>query len=293
MITVKLKGGLGNQLFQYAFGRAVSLKLETPLVLDISGYQNQSEIDTKREYQLQHFNLQAVISNETKVNKLDSIKNIFEKIKNKIKDTANPYSAFSFEPKNLDVKDGTYLEGFWQSEKYFKDIENILRSDLTLKNKIGEKAKLFKSRIKQVEDNGGISASVHIRHGDYMTNKYANSYHGVLDLSYYQKAISTLQSKLCGKTLVLFIFSDDIAWVKENLKTEIPFVCVSRPEILDHEELFLMSQCHHNIIANSSFSWWGAWLNPKDDKIVISPKRWVKDSTVNTSDVTPLDWIRV
>ena len=289
MITVKLKGGLGNQLFQYAFGRAVSLKLETPLKLDISGYRHQSEIDTPRQFQVDCFNLQAEVSDTGKNSSISFLKRIFSKIK----DTTSPYSEYTFDPKNLNVKDGSILEGFWQSEKYFSNIETVLRYDLTLKDKLGTKAKLFKDRIKQVGENGGISASVHIRRMDYVTNKYANTYHGALDMTYYQKAISTLQIKLSGKPLVLFVFSDDISWVKENLKTEVPFVCVSRPEILDQEELILMSQCNHNIIANSSFSWWGAWLNPKKDKIIISPKRWVKDSKINTSDVVPLDWIRI
>lgn len=293
MITVKLRGGLGNQLFQYAFGRAVSLKLETPLVLDISGFEHQSESETEREFQLNCFNIQASISNNINESKIDFIKKHIDKIKNVIKNTANPYNGYIFEPKNLEAKDGSVLEGSWQSEKYFSDIETILRYDIALKEKLGSKAKLFKDRIKQVEDNGGVSTSMHIRRCDYITNKYANAYHGVLDMTYYQKAISTLQSKLCGKQLVLFVFSDDITWVKENFKTEVPYVCVSRDEISDSEDMFLMSQCNHNIITNSSFSWWGAWLNPSKNKIVIAPKRWVKDSRANTNDVTPLDWIKI
>lgn len=293
MITVKLKGGLGNQLFQYAYGRAVSLKLETPLVLDISGYNDQSEIDTQREFQLECFNLQAAVSNNSRDTKIDSIKKLMEKVKGVVKNTLNPFDGYIFDPKNLQIKDGAHLDGSWQSEKYFADIETTLRYDLVLREKLGSKATLFKDRIKQVEDNGGVSTSVHIRRTDYVTNKYANTYHGVLDMTYYQKAISTLQSKLCGKQLVLFIFSDDIDWVKENLKTDVPYVCVSRPEIADYEELYLMSCCGHNIIANSSFGWWGAWLNPRKDRIVIAPKRWVKDHRANTNDVIPLDWIKI
>lgn len=293
MITVKLKGGLGNQLFQYAYSRAISLKLETPLFLDVSGYEDQSEIDTHREFQLECFNIQATILDGADHNKIVFLKNKIEKMIGSIKNILNPYSGYIFDPKNLDIKDESHLEGFWQSEKYFSDIETILRYDLVLKEKLGPKAKLFKDRIKQVEENGGISTSIHIRRTDYVTNKYANTYHGVLDLTYYQKAISILQSKLCGKQLVLFIFSDDIAWVKQNFKTEIPYVCVSRPEIQDCEDMILMSMCNHNIIANSSFSWWGAWINPRKDKIVIAPKRWIRDVRANTNDVTPLDWIKI
>ena len=293
MITVKLKGGLGNQLFQYAFGRAISLKLETPLRLDLSHYKSQEAKDTNRYYQLDKFHIQADITDFKENGKIKTIHDLFKKIKSKIKNTASPYSNYAFNPDDLNVKDESILEGFWQSEKYFKDIEMVLRHDLRIKDKLGTKAAVFKDRIKQVKDHGGVSASLHIRRGDYVTNKYANVYHGLLDLSYYQRAISTIQAKLCHKPLVLFIFSDDIAWVKENLKTETPYVCVSRPEIQDHEELLLMSLCDHNIIANSSFSWWGAWLNASKNKIVVAPKNWVKDPLANTSDVVPFDWIRV
>jgi hypothetical protein len=293
MITVKLKGGLGNQLFQYAFGRAVSLKLETPLNLDITAFDNPDEMETERDFGLNCFNIQAKILNESSVSKVDFVKSKIDKTIRLIKNTLNPYSGYIFEPKNLEAKENATLEGSWQTEKYFSEIETILRYDLTLKNKLSPKAKLFKDRIKQVEDNGGVSTSLHIRRGDYVTDKYANTYHGVLDMTYYQKAISTLQSKLCGKQLVLFVFSDDISWVKENLKTEVPYVCVSRPEISDYEDMYLMSQCNHNIIANSSFSWWGAWLNPRKDKIIIAPKRWIKDPRANTNDVTPLDWLKI
>lgn len=293
MITVKLKGGLGNQLFQYAFGRAVSLKLETPLVLDISNYDEQFETETPRDFQINCFNLQAKIANIKDESKIGNIKRFLDKVKQKIKSTTNPYFDYIFDPKSLDIKDGSYLEGHWQSEKYFSDIETILRYDLNLKDNLSEKAKLFADRIKQVDDNGGVSVSLHIRRTDYVTDKYANAYHGLLDLTYYHKAISTIAAKLCGKPIVLFIFSDDIVWVKENFKTETPFVCVSRPEILDQEDLILMSKCKHNIIANSSFSWWGAWLNSNKNKIIIAPKRWVKDSRANTNDVTPLDWIKI
>ncbi len=293
MITVKLKGGLGNQLFQYAFGRAVSLKLETPLILDVSQFEDQEFGDLYREFQLNCFNIQAKISNTNSDSKLDLVKGYFDKILHTIKNTANPYNGYIFEPKNLEAKDGSTLNGTWQSEKYFADIETTLRHDLVLKEKLGEKTKLFRDRIKQVDDNGGVSTSLHIRRCDFVTDKYTNAYHGILDMTYYHKAISTLQSKLCGKQLVLFVFSDDIAWVRENLKTEVPYICVSRPEIKDEEDMYLMSQCSHNIIANSSFSWWGAWLNPRKTKIVIAPKRWIRDPRANTNDVTPLDWIKI
>ena len=292
MITVKLQGGLGNQMFQYAFGRAISLKLETPLLLDISGYEHQAAIDTKRYFQLSCYNIQAeaISQPQSKINKISSI---IKKIKGVLSNRTNPYSGYMFDPKYLNTKDGAYLEGFWQTEKYFKGIETILRSDFSLKEKLGEKAKLYKTRIKQVQDNGGVAVSMHVRRSDYITNSNANNYHGALDLTYYTRAISHIEAKLCKKPMVIFVFSDDIAWVKENFKTETPIVYVSRPEIKDYEELFLMSQCDHNMIANSSFSWWGAWLNPKKDKIVVAPKRWVKDPKANTNDVVPLDWVRL
>jgi len=136
------------------------------------------------------------------------------------------------------------------------------------------------------------SISLHIRRGDYVSNVYTNSVHGTCSLDYYQQAVTLLESKLNNPHF--FIFSDDLAWAKEHLSfiENVTFVELD-VNIPDHDEMFLMSQCLHHIIANSSFSWWGAWLNKNLDKIVIAPKRWFIDETYNTSDLIPDAWIRL
>ncbi len=136
------------------------------------------------------------------------------------------------------------------------------------------------------------SVSLHIRRGDYVSNKVTNQVHGVCDLNYYSHAISYIAERISNTHL--FVFSDDPEWAKGNLKTEIPtfFVDNNRAD-KDYEDLKLMRQCKHNIIANSSFSWWGAWLNQNAGKIVIAPKKWFNDKSINTKDLIPEKWIRL
>ena len=134
------------------------------------------------------------------------------------------------------------------------------------------------------------AVSVHVRRGDYVNNKNANAFHGVCSPEYYRKAIELIAKRVDSPKY--FVFSDDIEWVKEHI--EIPnAVFVSQKDIADHEELVLMSKCKHAIIANSSFSWWGAWLNANPNKLVIAPKQWVSDSRVNTVDAIPAEWVRI
>jgi hypothetical protein len=124
-----------------------------------------------------------------------------------------------------------------------------------------------------------------------VANKNANAHHGTCTLDYYHEAIKIMKEKI--KNPYFFIFSDDIPWVKENLKIDGDAFFITGKKIKDHEEMFLMSRCKHNIIANSSFSWWGAWLNNNPEKIVIAPKRWFNNEKINTSDLVPDNWLRI
>jgi hypothetical protein len=134
--------------------------------------------------------------------------------------------------------------------------------------------------------------SLHIRRGDYVSNKSTLQFHGLLEMDYYLQAISQIKEK--EKAIELFVFSDDLAWCQShlNLSEKIHFVDVNSKRDF-HFDLFLMSHCKHNIIANSSFSWWGAWLNKNSEKIVIAPKKWLADTSVNTKDIIPSTWIQI
>jgi hypothetical protein len=256
MIITKLQGGLGNQLFQWAYGKSLAVKHNTNLFLDTSFYSNQIG-NTPRSYELNkfpNFNHQ----------------NTEVEPKSTIKVNDNFYhNELSYN------QDYNYeLDGFWQSEKYFLNISDLVREQLQPTNQIIEKLK------KHINGN---SISLHIRRTDYVTS---NGYHPVQSIDYYNKAL-----EIIGDYDQLLIFSDDINWCKENLNYKNMVFIENQTNI---EDMWLMSLCNHNIIANSSFSWWGAWLNKNEDKIVIAPKNWFGDFTnLNSLDIFANNWITI
>ncbi|MDE2188786.1 MAG: alpha-1,2-fucosyltransferase [Patescibacteria group bacterium] len=294
MIIINLKGGLGNQLFQYAAGRALSLRQENktgikvPIKLDITGYGKDNGIDTVRRYSLEPFNTRASIANRDEIRRLKYPFGVVSKgwrfFKAKILRQFNT----GFVPRIFNTKGPIYLDGFFQTEKYFLDTEKEIRSDLTLKNPFSVKAQGISAQIEKTVN----SVSIHVRRGDYVTDAKTNQHHGTCGHEYYSKALEYIASKI-GTDFTVFVFSDDIEWVNKNLPLPYPAVYVSSPDIPDYEELILMSQCHNHIIANSSFSWWGAWLNPHADKIVVAPKQWVRTGKDAMKDIVPNSWIRL
>ena len=290
MIITRLIGGLGNQMFQYVTGRRAAYINKTKLKLDIKGYENQVGM-TPRKYCLDIFNIQENFASETEINKLK--KNTFtQKVLKSIHPVFfnNSYikeKHFHFDPDILKISDSSCLEGYWQSEKYFKDIEKIIHKEFTFKHKLDAANRKTISRIKNCD-----SVSIHIRRGDYVSNKQINTFHGICDLDYYNQAIEYVASKI--KSPYFFVFSDDIQWTKQNLILKYPCAYVDHNiGKKDYEDMRLMSMCKHNIIANSSFSWWGAWLNRNPNKIVIAPKKWFKNKSINTKDLIPQSWIKI
>ncbi len=258
--VIAIKGGLGNQLFQYAHGLKLSIIDKADVVFDTSFFETDSK-DTSRPFLLDKFNISSFQFVPIK----ESIfKRLHEKIQLKLT--------------------GDYK--YFQSEKYFVEVKDEVRKQFTLKNPLSPAADEMMRNI-QAEKN---SVALHIRRGDYATNTQTNSFHGLCDLQYYYEAVAYFKSKL--ENPLFFIFSDDIQWVKNNLHME-RNIFVSNPNILDYEELALMSACSHNIIANSSFSWWGAYLNPNFNKIVIAPKQWTNKKTSNELEILPKEWIQM
>ncbi len=286
MIIIKLQGGLGNQMFQYALGKKL-ISNNTTVKFDISWYKKYP----KRTYALKHFNIVEHIASNKEVKKLRKYRKkgrLLAFFHNYFIADDSVYikqKQFEFNSEILKIKDPSYLDGHWQSEKYFGDAKDIIRKEFTLKNEPSNFFNKITKNIKEVD-----SISLHIRRGDYITEKVQKTL-TLCSLEYYQKAIQKIADKI--ENPIFFIFSDDIKWVKENLKIEYPMIFVSSDELKDYEELILMSKCKHNIIANSSFSWWGAWLNNNPNKIVITPKKWFKDTSKNTKDLIPKSWIRL
>jgi len=292
MIAVKLMGGLGNQLFQYAAGRALSIKHNTQLFLDTSFLEADPKNSyTKRNYELDCFSIQSEKCPENILNSIASQNesSIWNRVRKKIglADKIKLYTeqGHQFNEQFKVLSDNTHLTGFWQSELYFADIEEILREDLNIKQEYLNGIETYLSLI-----NNGISVSLHVRRGDYVNLKSASDFHGVCGLDHYAAALRLMNEK--HKNLNVFVFSDDIAWCKENLM--IPNDnkhYVSTDSAV--KDLYLMQKCNHHIIANSSFSWWGAWLNPRKEKTIIAPGKWFNDSAINTKDIIPHSWIQI
>ncbi|MFZ5437831.1 MAG: alpha-1,2-fucosyltransferase [Patescibacteria group bacterium] len=295
MIISRLNGGLGNQMFQYAVGRVVSYLNKTDYFLDLSLYDNQQEVDTPRSYELHTFNnIKATPANKhllekfTKPNKLKLLLNHYLKLKlhayppNWIKENGH-----NFYSNILRLRGDYLLDGYWQTEKYFKKYRNLILEDFTFPKKTSKKNREI---IKEIIKNQAIS--LHVRRGDYVSNKLTNAYHGVVPLTYYKQAINLLAKKITKPLFV--VFSDDPQWCKDNLPVP------KNSLFVDHnkgkqsfEDMRLMSLCKHNIIANSSFSWWGAWLNQNKNKIVVAPDPWFKNKNSNTTDIIPNNWIKI
>lgn len=284
MLITQLTGGIGNQMFQYAASKAQANRLGTGLYLDKTHFQT-TPLGKKnlRQYELDVFNIKESFKSPA-----------FHWVKKYLK-TAKVYAGFdTFKEKHVhvhqdffDIKDNTYIEGFFQSEKYFKEFEKEIRKDLTFRTELQDDNQSLFKKIKTVN-----AISLHVRRGDYVSNSETNQTHGVCSLEYYQKAISKIESKV--STPYFFLFSDEPEWVQQNLKLTHPFKIVNHNEGENSfEDMRLMSNCQHHIIANSSFSWWGAWLNNNKNKIVIAPKEWFADKKHDTSDIIPNTWLKV
>jgi len=282
MITTRLKGGLGNQMFQYAVARAVTQKNDQNLALDISWFKAQD----KREFSLAGFNLKGEIVDLNLWQSLTYSSNFLKYITNDKKTYINEQKEFSFDPSIFSASGDTLMEGYWQHPLYFSSVEEIIREDFTLKRGFGKEAESIKRQIENSQ-----SVSVHLRRGDYVEDDKINKIYKVCSQDYYSYAIKLIENDI--ESPHLFIFSDDINWVKENMNFKHQVTYVSQKGLSDIEELVLMSYCKHNIIANSTFSWWAAWLNENTSKLVITPLKWFNDSERSSQCLIPNSWKRI
>lgn len=296
MIVTRLSYGLANQMFQYAAGRALALRNKQPLKLDLSFFDS-STTDNRsahEEYGLKIFKgieqIGVMPSEE-----VHSIRSRYEdklvyRSLNKFKKTLGlqPLYTYCWEREllkfEIDVlsKKGKliYLNSYFQNELYFRDMEEVIRADFEFKEAAIDKLNAGLGQKMQSEE----SVSVHIRRGDYVGVRF------VAPIEYYQNALAYLTSKLRSPSF--YIFSDDPEWAKANLNIEGNSSYITHNVASEsYKDMYLMSQCKHNIIANSSFSWWGAWLNNHKDKIVVSPTEWFPERGVSASDVVPATWL--
>lgn len=267
MIIVKILGGLGNQMFQYSMGKYLAVKHNTELRLNLAGFESYKTW----KFELDNLNVDYKIYKQSFFKKY---KRIDEK-------------HFHFDADMLNMSDNIYIVGYWQSEKYFKTIREHLLKDFSVKSAINKENQDILNLI-----NSTNSVSLHVRRGDYLTNPSASTLHGTCTVEYYNNAIQYIARSV--ENPHFFLFSDDIEWVVENIKCDHPVKAVDINTIDNgYDDLRLMMNCKHNIIANSSFSWWGAWLNNNPDKIVIAPERWFLTDEYSAEDVVPEEWIKL
>ena len=295
MIITKLMGGLGNQMFQYAAARSLALEKNTWVYLDPSFlYEDSTGKWTQREYELGVFNIKYKFERSGRINFLRRLDT--SRVWRKMSKTVLwpfPFQHFAepdakFHPEVFSYPRNTYLYGYFQSEKYFIKHAETIRRDFSFVEEAKERNAETLASIRSSN-----SVSVHVRRGDYVTLKSASEFHGMMGLDYYRAGTEFIMSRMQGDP-EFFIFSDEPEWVKANLKVPGKATYIDwNSGKASFEDMRLMSNCRHHVIANSSFSWWGAWLNPDKEKMVVAPKLWFSDSKRDSSDIIPETWTRM
>jgi len=297
MIIIGIYGGLGNQMFQYACGKVIANKLAVELKLDISLVSDRTPTEnfTLREYELGVFKIDEQLASLSEVrrfvpnlwNATYFTKKLF-KVKRILTNKELYYekAKFKYENQINYIKDNTYIHGYFQTDKYFNSIKTELLNIFSLRKEIDQ---LNISLISKMKNENSVS--IHIRRGDYHCSTFE-----LLDIStYYSKAIEIIKDKV--KNPVFYIFSNDTFWTEQHFSSfdiKKTFVKNNTGEN-SYMDMILMSKCKHNICANSSFSWWGAWLNENQKRIVIVPKKWFKSGEFidNTYDLIPASWLQI
>ncbi len=290
MLISNIIGGLGNQMFQYAAGRSLSLAKGVEFRLDLSDF---SGYGLHQGFELQRvFNCPVLTATTSDVQAIlgwqtsPIIRRLLAKpalsMFRRSGFVVEPH--FNYWPGICEISSDSYLLGYWQSEKYFIDAANEIRTDLTFKSPLSSKNAELAAAIRL-----GNSISLHVRRGDYTSNPKTTATHGLCSLEYYRSAIQYVIERVERPSF--YIFSDDPAWVRENMKIGYPSVYVDHNHGAEsYNDMRLMGLCKHHIIANSSFSWWGAWLNPDSEKIVVAPRKWFANNN-DVSDLFPSGWV--
>jgi hypothetical protein len=294
LVIARMIGGLGNQMFQYASGRALALRCGADLKLDLSGFATYS----RRRYELDTLPICAAVATDAELagfgvdpkRRSGFIDRVRRKLRIPVGSRGGPVYRephFHFDPAMVALDAPVYLDGYWQSEKYFADCQDAVRRELTPVAPLERDNAVMAT---QIEARNAVS--LHVRRGDYVSDPTTNNYHGTCSLDYYRGAVEHVVAHT--ENAHLFVFSDDPGWAQHNLRLPVAatFVTANSADrgCLDMQ---LMSRCRHHILANSSFSWWGAWLNPSPGKIVVAPRRWFNAARSDTRDLLPPAWVRL
>lgn len=292
-VTIRLMGGLGNQMFQYATGYALARKWNVPLLLDRSFLDARPPgMDwTPRPYALDVFRLHAQFATPRVLRRMrrEWDRPVWRGLSRALPSLFRPQCylerSTGHDAKLATLEPPIYLEGFWQNEGYFNAVARELRDEVFVP--VEEPPERNASLLREIASV--CSASIHVRRGDYVHNAQAAGYHGTCTVEYYRDASEELvRDKQVDH---FFVFSDDPAWAKANLQLPRPATHVAHNTgAHGHWDLWLMKHCRHHIIANSSFSWWGAWLNAQPGKCVIAPARWFQGTDMPPSHILPASW---
>jgi hypothetical protein len=289
-VIARIEGGLGNQLFQYAAARSLADRLGCDLALDLRGLDENGD----RPFQLDLYRIRASVASSQQLQVLPDWRSTrWGRIRLNLSQFVPVFfsfpvfwpRSFAFDRRFDQISQPVYMVGYWQSEKYFAWNRGRLLQDIQLAAVLSAGTPLLD------EIRSTRSVALHIRRGDYVSHAAAAQFHGLCDMAYYHAAINALKARF--PDIHVFVFSDEPAWARANLRLDVPTDYVdANPTDKGHIDLELMRQCQHHVIANSSFSWWGAWLCDSHEQGVYAPGRWFADPGTDASDVIPARWIR-
>jgi hypothetical protein len=289
VIAVRLEGGLGNQMFQYAAARALALRHKTEVLVDVAALLKPRGNVTRRVFELGHFKPAATLMSHSESRRLSWLHRV-----PRMAHWVSRWHMFAeqgtaYQPAFASLPDQSYLLGYWQSYRYFSDVAALVAAELEPLGVLSSESQAVADRITATP-----SVAVHVRRGDYVTLPSAANFHGVLPLGYYAQAMERVL--LAEPQAHFFVFSDDLSWCQEHLSGALPMTFVGHNAGPDAwQDLTLMCHCRHHVIANSSFSWWGAWLADQRwgviGRQVIAPKRWFAGQQQVSPDRYPEHWV--
>nr|WMC98750.1 alpha-1,2-fucosyltransferase [Aminobacter aminovorans] len=281
-IVSTIYGGLGNQMFQFAMGRAMALRSRSALVLDTRWFDSSPSVS----FRLGHFNIGPAVTSGTlpprrRQERLSYyLWHATGRFPTRVRE-----NGLGFDPAMLSPRSNLWLDGYWQSECYFADCIEVIANDFRIVTPPSPENARHLAAIAACP-----AISLHVRRGDYLLPENQALF-AACSRQYYARAVDMMMSKMTEEP-VIYVFSDDPDWARDNLAFPVEKrVMGHNGRDADYEDMRLMSACRHHIIANSSFSWWGAWLNPSPDKIVIGPAEWFADPKASNPDILPDGWL--
>jgi hypothetical protein len=278
MLVVEIEGGLGSQMFAYAAARRLALVHGVEVHIDTRNYRTYKKFNPE----LHHFQVDAVFLSHEQADEICGPNN--ERIR-----VVQP-NHLHFDRSVLDIQDPNVLmRGNYVSEDYFFDITDVLRRDFTRVTQRSPYATQLNAELNLIRESGFQPVAVHVRRGDYVNEGHVNEIYGLVTLEYYNNAM-TLVSKLVERPWFVF-FSNDSDWIAQHFAGPNRTITRFPPESAPCEDMLSMAQCNHHILANSGYGWWGAWLGEKPNQVVVVPRPWLRDRSINTEDIPKRTWI--